>query len=106
MWRSVDVRQDPWGSYRIGQDLWSCCRGGGRELLNSGKVTDPAAVAADASFTTARFPASFSTRTQQHHGSDVLAGKKVRRTILCPFLELRRSFSYSTMYYFSANVDY
>jgi hypothetical protein len=33
---------------------------------------------ADASSTAARFPASSSSRTQQHMASDVLAGKKVR----------------------------
>jgi hypothetical protein len=55
--------------------------GGGRDLLHTVKVTNPATVAAMEGFTAARFPAS-SYENQQHLGSDVLFGKKVNNLAL------------------------
>jgi hypothetical protein len=60
---SGKIRGDPTASGKICEVAAEEAGGSGgrRELLNSDKVTDPAVVAADASFSAARFP-----RTQQH----------------------------------------
>jgi hypothetical protein len=65
---SSKIRGDPTASGKICEvsAVEAGGSGGRRELLNTDKVTDTAAVAADASFTAARFPASSSMRTQQH----------------------------------------